>query len=82
MGLNCQKLDCKLKHLEKPMKECQFYSNGYCKEGKNCKLAHKKKELCLNYLIGFCPEGPECQNFHLKTLISPSQDNMNYLLKK
>lgn len=49
--------------------------------GKNCRLAHVQKELCLNYILGFCPEGPLCNYFHLKSLIHPGQDNLNYLIK-
>lgn len=82
-GMSCPKMkDCPFKHTLKQIKECHFYSNGFCKEGKNCKLAHIKKELCINYMIGFCPEGNECKFYHLKTLIHPLQDNLNFLLKK
>lgn len=81
-GYACTKgKDCIFKHTPKQIKECILYSNGYCKDGKNCKSAHIKKEICLNYLLGFCPEGPLCKNIHLKSMILPSQDNMLYLEK-
>jgi hypothetical protein len=81
MGMACIKIkDCPFKHTPRLIKECQFYSSGYCKDGRNCKLAHIKKDVCQNYLMGFCPEGPNCKNTHLKTLIHPMQDNMNFLL--
>lgn len=82
-GMNCtrQYFDCPYKHTRRIIKECVFYYNGYCKEGKNCKSSHKYKEVCLNYLIGFCPDGPNCKFYHLKSLINPMQDNMNSLTK-
>jgi cleavage and polyadenylation specificity factor subunit 4 len=80
-NLGCTGKDCPLKHLPKQVKECQFYSSGYCKDGRNCRLAHIRKEACINYLLGFCPEGPKCKYVHVKTLISPSQDNSEFLLK-
>ncbi len=83
LGVTCNRgIECPFKHTPRQIKECQFYNSGYCKEGKACKLAHIKRELCLNYTLGFCPEGPMCKLFHLKSLVNPFQDNMNYLFKK
>jgi cleavage and polyadenylation specificity factor subunit 4 len=85
----CRVKDCPYKHTPKVIKECQFYLSGYCKdgknfclnEGKNCKSAHIKKELCINYTLGFCPDGKECKYYHLRSLINPNQDNLNFLVK-
>lgn len=77
----CTKKDCKFKHTKRERPECQLYRNGYCKNGKDCKSEHIKRELCLNYVLGFCPEGPYCKFFHLKSLISKEQDNYKYLIK-
>ena len=80
-GENCNKQGCKLKHIKKEQKECHAYNSGYCSHGKQCRDCHNQKEICLNYLLGFCPEGPNCPNFHFKTLITPGQDNLDYLAK-
>ena len=82
-GMNCIKLNngCPFKHTVKIQKECHAYNAGYCPLGKNCKDLHKKRDICLNYLLGFCPEGPNCKLFHLKTMITPGQDNLDYLAK-
>ncbi len=77
----CTGKDCPFKHIAKQIKECQFYSSGYCKDGRNCRLAHIRLEPCINYLLGFCPEGPKCKLKHVKTLIAPSQDNFDFLVK-
>jgi cleavage and polyadenylation specificity factor subunit 4 len=71
-GLSCPRIrDCPFKHTPRVVKECQFYMNGYCKDGKNCKSLHVKRELCLNYTLGFCPDGPNCKLYHLRALINP-----------
>ena len=81
-GINCTKQGCcPLKHIKKEQKECHSYSSGYCPYGKKCKDFHKQKDICLNYLLGFCPEGPNCQLYHFKTMITPGQDNLDYLAK-
>ena len=80
-GINCTKQGCILKHIKKEQKECHAYNSGYCPYGKKCKDLHKQKDICLNYLLGFCPEGPNCQLYHFKTMITPGQDNLNYLTK-
>ena len=82
-GMNCIKLNngCPFKHTVKIQKECHAYNAGYCPLGKNCKDLHKKRDICLNYLLGFCPEGPNCKLYHLKTMITPGQDNLDYLAK-
>lgn len=82
-GMNCnrQGIDCPFKHTRRIIKDCPTYDVGYCKEGPNCKLAHKQKNLCLNYLIGFCPDGPNCKFYHMKSLIHPSEDNLTCLSK-
>ena len=80
-GVNCNKPGCRLKHTKKELKECHAYNSGYCSHGKQCRDCHNQKEICLNYLLGFCPEGPNCPNFHIKTMITPGQDNLDYLSK-
>ena len=82
-GMNCIKINngCPFKHTVKLQKECHAYNAGYCPLGKNCKDLHKERDLCLNYLLGFCPEGPNCKFVHLKTMITPGQDNLDYLAK-
>ena len=78
-GTNCNNKGCRLKH--KKEKECHSYNSGYCPKGKQCRECHNQKDICLNYLLGFCPEGPNCPNFHFKTMITPGQDNLDYLAK-
>jgi cleavage and polyadenylation specificity factor subunit 4 len=34
-GHLCRIKDCAYKHTPKVIKECPFYMNGYCKDGKN-----------------------------------------------
>ena len=80
-GTSCKKIGCPFKHTPKIKKECIVYSNGYCKDGKNCKNEHIFKTVCINYLLGFCPSGPNCKFYHLKSLINPVQDDMQYLSK-
>ena len=80
-GSNCNKVGCPFKHSKKEQKECHSYNSGYCVHGKNCKDCHIKKKICLNYLLGFCPEGPNCPLYHFKTMITPGQDNLDYLAK-
>ena len=78
----CNKKDCKVRHIIKEVAECQYFKNGYCRDGNECKLQHIKREICINYLIGFCPDGPNCKKFHLKSLISKEQDNIENLVRK
>ena len=80
-GVNCTKQGCPFKHIKKEQKECHSYNSGYCPYGKKCKDYHKPKDICLNYLLGFCPDGPNCQLYHFKTMITPGQDNLDYLSK-
>ena len=82
-GINCtrQNNGCPFKHSKIPQKECHAYNSGYCPLGKNCKDLHIERDLCLNYLLGFCPDGPNCKLFHLKTMITPGQDNLDYLAR-
>ena len=80
-GINCTKPGCPFKHTKKAQKECHAYNSGYCSHGKLCKDLHKEQNICLNYLLGFCPDGPNCKLFHLKTMITPGQDNLDYLAK-
>ena len=81
-GTNCTKIGiCPYKHTKRVIRDCMCYEHGYCKDGKNCKLAHKQKDICLNYLLGLCPDGPHCKFFHLKTPVHTSQDNLVYLTK-
>ena len=80
-GINCTKQGCPLKHIKKERKECNAYNYGYCSHGNQCKDSHNQKEICLNYLLGFCPEGPNCQFYHFKTMITPGQDDLDYLAK-
>ena len=82
-GINCTKINsgCPFKHTKKSQKECHNYNAGYCAHGKQCKDLHNEQNICLNYLLGFCPEGPNCKLFHLKTLINPGHDNLDYLAK-
>ncbi len=80
-GLSCTKQGCLLKHTKKEQKECHSYNSGYCVHGKQCKDSHNHKNICLNYLLGFCPEGPNCPLYHFKTMITPGQDNLDYLAK-
>ena len=80
-GINCNKPGCPLKHNKKEQKECHAYNSGYCPHGKQCRDCHNQKEICLNYLLGFCPEGSNFPNFHFKTMITPGQDNLDYLVK-
>ena len=77
----CTKKNCKFKHTKKEKIECVFFKNGYCKDGRDCKNEHIRRELCLNYTLGFCPEGPECKFHHLKSLIPPDMDSLRYLTK-
>ena len=83
-GMNCtrQGIDCPYKHTRRIIKDCSYYDNGYCKDGKACKLTHKPRNVCLNYLLGFCPDGPNCKFYHWKSMINPVQDNLAYLSKK
>ena len=81
-GINCTKQPgCPFKHIKREQKECHAYNSGYCSHGKQCKDLHNRKNICLNYLLGFCPEGPNCQFYHFKTMITPGQDNLDYLSK-
>ena len=82
-GINCTKQNagCIFKHTRKTQKECHAYNSGYCPYGKSCKDLHIERDLCINYLLGFCPDGPNCKLFHLKTMITPGQDNLNYLAR-
>ena len=82
-GLNCKGrgIDCPFKHTKKLPKECHAYSNGYCPNGKFCKDLHNEQNICLNYLLGFCPDGPNCKLFHLRSMITAGQDNMDYLAR-
>lgn len=82
VGGICTRKDCKFKHTKKEKIECHFFRNGYCKEGRDCKMEHIPRELCINYLLGFCPEGPNCKFFHLKSLISKEFDSLKYLTKE
>ena len=82
-GINCTKQGqgCPFKHIKKERKECPSYNSGYCSFGKQCKDLHNQKEICINYLLGFCPDGPNCQLYHFKTMITPGQDDLDYLSK-
>ena len=82
-GMNCtrQNNGCPYKHTKIQQKECHAYNLGYCPNGKNCKDLHVEKDLCINYLLGFCPDGPNCKLFHLRTMITPGQDNLDYLAR-
>ena len=80
-GIKCSKPGCLFKHIKREQKECHAYNSGYCSFGKQCKDLHNQKNICLNYLLGFCPEGPNCQFYHFKTMITPGQDNLDYLSK-
>ena len=82
-GIECKgkNSECPYKHTTKSRKECHSYNSGYCIHGKQCKDLHNEQNICLNYLLGFCPDGPNCKLYHLKTMITPGQDNIYYLAK-
>jgi cleavage and polyadenylation specificity factor subunit 4 len=64
----CNNLECMYLHInpESKIKECPWYTRGFCKNGPNCRQKHIKRAPCPIYLTGFCPEGPNCKLGHPK----------------
>ena len=58
----CINPECQYLHIDpaSKMKECTWYSRGFCIHGSSCRGKHIRKGVCQNYLSGFCPKGPDC----------------------
>ena len=64
----CNNPECMYLHInpESKVRECPWYTRGFCKNGPNCRQRHVKRAPCSVYLTGFCPEGPNCKLGHPK----------------
>ena len=75
----CTKDGCLFLHVDpnQRIKNCPFYTQGFCRHGPNCRNRHIRKEACSNYLAGFCPLGPNCPHGHPKFEL-PVEDKSGY----
>ncbi|KAJ1340498.1 hypothetical protein BSLG_004884 [Batrachochytrium salamandrivorans] len=64
----CTNPECQYLHIDPDSKvrECPWYTRGFCKHGAECRHKHTRKAACQNYLTGFCPNGESCQFGHAK----------------
>ncbi|XP_055351628.1 cleavage and polyadenylation specificity factor subunit 4-like [Paramacrobiotus metropolitanus] len=63
---SCSNKDCPFLHInpQDKVKDCAWYTRGFCRHGEKCKNRHIKRKLCRLYLFGFCPNGPNCKSAH------------------
>lgn len=68
----CSNPECVYLHIdpESKIKECVWYTRGFCKHGPKCRNKHVRQVVCQNYLFGFCPKGLDCSHSHPKWIIN------------
>lgn len=62
----CNNNECMFLHVkpDSKVRECVWYTRGFCRNGAQCKNKHIRKNLCWDYFNGFCSKGPECKLGH------------------
>jgi cleavage and polyadenylation specificity factor subunit 4 len=63
----CTNPECQYLHVDPDAKirECAWYSRGFCKHGEECRNKHIRAVLCQSYVTGFCPKGENCEYGHV-----------------
>ena len=64
----CTNPECQYLHIDpnSKVKECAWYSRGFCRHGQQCRHKHTRIAICPAYLTGFCPNGKNCTYGHPK----------------
>ncbi|KAI8590163.1 cleavage and polyadenylation specific factor 4, 30kDa [Geranomyces variabilis] len=65
---SCSNPECMYLHIdpESKVKDCPWYTAGFCKFGPDCRQKHVRRPICQNFVTGFCPKGPDCTFGHPK----------------
>ena len=72
----CTNPQCKFRHSDKEVKDCVYYSLGFCRMGMFCKFKHECRELCRNNKEhGHCSE-ENCPMHHVQDSEEPSRTSM------
>ncbi|KNH03813.1 cleavage and polyadenylation specificity factor 30 kDa subunit [Perkinsela sp. CCAP 1560/4] len=74
----CGNPDCIFQHehnVEHTL--CAAYERGFCAQGSECPLRHRKSIACPQFLRGYCPEGPHCPLAHPKMIFYDEESIRN-----